>query len=46
VQGDIRQRDPAARRDGLLRTILRMWGFRLRYWLGADPAQLARSYYG
>jgi len=34
------------RRDGLLRTILRMWGFRLRYWLGADPAQLARSYYG
>jgi rSAM/selenodomain-associated transferase 2 len=33
-------------RDGLLRTILRMWGFRLRYWLGADPEVLARSYYG
>jgi len=33
-------------RDGLLRTIVRMWAFRLRYWLGADPEQLARSYYG
>lgn len=32
-------------RDGLLRTILRMWWFRLRYWLGADPELLARSYY-
>lgn len=32
-------------RDGLVRTIVRMWGFRLRYWLGADPEQLARSYY-
>ena len=32
-------------RDGLLRTIVRMWAFRLRYWLGADPEVLARSYY-
>jgi hypothetical protein len=33
-------------RRGVLRTILSMWRFRLRYWLGADPAQLAREYYG
>jgi len=32
-------------RDGLVPTILRMWAFRLRYWLGADPQRLARSYY-
>ncbi len=30
---------------GLIRTVLSMWYFRLRYWLGADPKQLAREYY-
>lgn len=30
---------------GILRTILLMWWLRLRYFLGADPAQLARIYY-
>ena len=32
-------------RDGILRTILLMWRLRLAYFLGADPARLARSYY-
>jgi len=31
-------------RNGVWRTILRMWWLRLRYFLGADPAQLAREY--
>lgn len=30
---------------GLLRTILLMWQLRLAYWLGADPARLARRYH-
>lgn len=30
---------------GVVRTILGMWWFRLRYWAGADPQQLAREYY-
>lgn len=34
------------RRRGVARTILSMWRFRLRYWLGANPEQLAREYYG
>ena len=29
---------------GVLRTILLMWQLRLRYFLGADPARLARAY--
>ncbi|HEX7035345.1 MAG TPA: TIGR04283 family arsenosugar biosynthesis glycosyltransferase [Pseudomonadales bacterium] len=33
------------RRDGILRTVLAMWAFRLRYWLGADAVRLAREYY-
>jgi rSAM/selenodomain-associated transferase 2 len=33
-------------RDGALRTILLMWSLRLRYFLGADPAALARAYHG
>ncbi len=33
------------RRNGVLVTVLSMWRFRLRYWLGADPALLAREYY-
>jgi rSAM/selenodomain-associated transferase 2 len=33
------------RDGGVLRTIVAMWGFRLRYWLGADPERLAREYY-
>ncbi|MFW6093655.1 MAG: TIGR04283 family arsenosugar biosynthesis glycosyltransferase [Pseudomonadota bacterium] len=33
------------RAHGPLRTVLRMWWFRLRYWLGADPERLAREYY-
>lgn len=32
-------------RDGILRTIAQMWQLRLRYFLGADPADLAKSYY-
>jgi rSAM/selenodomain-associated transferase 2 len=31
-------------RDGVLRTILLMWWLRLRYFLGASPARLARIY--
>ena len=33
------------RRDGTVRTILSMWGFRFRYWAGADAERLAREYY-
>jgi rSAM/selenodomain-associated transferase 2 len=32
------------RRDGALRTILRMWTLRLLYFLGVSPARLARFY--
>ncbi len=32
-------------RDGISRTILLMWRLRLAYFLGADPARLARIYY-
>ncbi len=32
-------------RDGTLRTIVTMWSLRLRYFLGANPANLARIYY-
>jgi rSAM/selenodomain-associated transferase 2 len=31
-------------KQGVFRTILRMWWLRLRYFLGADPSQLARLY--
>jgi hypothetical protein len=31
-------------RRGVLRTVLLMWRLRLQYWLGADPADLARRY--
>ena len=31
-------------RHGVLRTVLLMWRLRLRYFLGADPADLARDY--
>lgn len=31
-------------RRGLWRTVFLMWQLRLRYFLGADPAQLARAY--
>lgn len=31
-------------RQGVLRTIVLMWRLRLAYWLGADPAELARRY--
>lgn len=31
---------------GILRTIVLMWHLRLRYFLGADPSELARVYYG
>jgi rSAM/selenodomain-associated transferase 2 len=33
-------------RNGVLRTILLMWWLRLRYFLGTDPADLARAYVG
>ena len=32
------------RQGGVLRTILLMWRLRLLYWLGTDPAELARQY--
>jgi glycosyltransferase involved in cell wall biosynthesis len=32
-------------RDGVLPTVALMWSLRLRYFLGADPAALARRYY-
>lgn len=31
-------------RNGMVRTVLLMWWLRLRYFLGADPAKLARRY--
>lgn len=33
-------------RHGILRTIVLMWQLRLRYFLGENPAELAKSYYG
>jgi len=33
-------------RDGVLRTIGLMWWLRLRYFFGASPARLARTYDG
>jgi rSAM/selenodomain-associated transferase 2 len=32
------------RKRGALRTVLLMWALRLRFFLGADPAKLARAY--
>ncbi|HEY1473963.1 MAG TPA: TIGR04283 family arsenosugar biosynthesis glycosyltransferase [Pseudolabrys sp.] len=32
------------RKHGALRTVLLMWALRLRFFLGADPAKLARAY--
>ena len=32
-------------RDGILKTVLLMWGLRLAYSLGTDPARLHRIYY-
>ena len=32
--------------DGTLRTVLRMWSYRLRYFFGASPDLLAKRYYG
>ena len=34
------------RKNGIVRTILSMWWFRLRYFFGADPNELTRDYYG
>jgi rSAM/selenodomain-associated transferase 2 len=31
-------------KNGVMRTILLMWRLRLAYWLGVDPAELARHY--
>ena len=31
-------------KHGVLRTVLLMWRLRLRYWLGADPGELAQHY--
>ncbi len=33
-------------RDGVIRTVLLMWGLRLAYFLGADPERLAARYRG
>ena len=41
--------DTSARRweqHGVVRTVVTMWQLRLRYCFGANPDQLARSYYG
>lgn len=32
-------------REGIIKTIFLMWRLRLKYFLGADPAELARIYY-
>jgi hypothetical protein len=32
------------RKQGILRTVFLMWRLRLAYFLGADPARLARQY--
>ena len=32
-------------RDGISRTVLRMWTYRLRYYFGAEPHALYRAYY-
>ena len=32
--------------QGIVRTVVLMWYLRLRFWLGADPAELAASYRG
>jgi rSAM/selenodomain-associated transferase 2 len=32
------------RQGGVLATVCRMWWLRLRYWLGAEPGDLAREY--
>ncbi|MET0917916.1 MAG: hypothetical protein ABWY07_05755, partial [Burkholderiales bacterium] len=32
-------------REGVVRTVLLMWRLRLAFFLGADPAELARRYY-
>jgi rSAM/selenodomain-associated transferase 2 len=32
-------------RDGIFRTVVRMWRWRFRYWCGACPETLAREYY-
>jgi len=34
------------REQGVLRTVLHMWGLRLAFFLGVSPARLWRSYYG
>lgn len=34
------------REEGVVRTVLLMWRLRLAHFLGADPASLARRYYG
>jgi rSAM/selenodomain-associated transferase 2 len=33
------------KRNGVVRTVFLMWAFRVRYYLGADPVDLYRSYY-
>jgi rSAM/selenodomain-associated transferase 2 len=32
--------------QGVVRTVLQMWGLRLAYWCGVSPARLQRHYYG
>ncbi len=34
------------RRQGVVRTVLRMWWYRTRYFCGADPVALYQAYYG
>lgn len=34
------------RKYGVVRCVLQMWWFRLRYWAGSSPARLAAEYYG
>lgn len=45
VRGPIETSPRRWLRDGVARTVARMWGYRLAYFLGAEPAHLAERYY-
>lgn len=45
VRGPIETAARRWQRDGILRTVLQMWYFRLAYFLGASPERLAARYY-
>lgn len=45
LPGVVRTSSRRWHQHGWLRTVLLMWTLRARYWLGADPDELARIYY-